>query len=135
MRKLPLKAALAAAGVLCAPIPAGAAECPAMDPVPAAARCPAVDRPAPLRPPGLRVFLDRRTGRLRAPTPEEARALFEKGPRSVQHLVPLEIVTHPGGMRAVDLQGAFSQSVVVRRNRDGTFSSICRPSGSVPEEK
>jgi hypothetical protein len=135
MRKLPLPAALASSFLFCAGLPAAAADCPAIDPVPLPARCPAVDCPASLHASGLRAFLDRRTGRVRPPTPEEARALFEKGARSVQHLVPLDVVTHPDGMRSVDLQGAFSQAVVVRRNRDGTFSAVCRPSAPVPEEK
>jgi len=113
---------------------AGAADCPPVDPVPAAVTsyCPPVDRPGTA---GLRLFVDRRTGRMRAPTPEEARALIESGGRGAEHLEPIEIVVHPNGMRTVDLKGAFSYELYTRRNSDGSFSTRCRPVGSKPEEK
>ena len=82
----------------------------------------------------LRVFLDRRTGRLRAPTAEEARALFESGGRTVAYLEPLEVVHHPNGMRTVNLKGAFSFKAVAKRNPDGSLSMTCVPPGSAPVE-
>ena len=84
---------------------------------------------------GLRIFLDRRTGRVRAPTPEEARALVESGGRGVEFLEPLEIVVHPDGMRSVDLKGAFSSRVVARRNPDGSITKRCLPKGADAEKK
>jgi hypothetical protein len=128
-------AGLAAAGLF-AGSTAGGVDCPAIDPAPPAARpCPAVDTVARAGPAGLRVFLDRRTGRIRPPTPEEARALFEGGGTGAAHLVPIEVVTHPDGMRSVDLKGAFSHRLTLRRNPDGSVSAVCRPNGLVPEEE
>ena len=121
-------AAVAAVALLArAPMPAQ--ECPAVDPPPVspARDCPAVDR---VGGGGLRVFLDRRTGRVRAPTPEEARALVESGGRGVEFLEPLEIVVHSDGMRSVDLKGAFSSRVVARRNSDGSVILRCSPQGA-----
>lgn len=116
---------------------AGAADCPAVDPTPArpasgTSYCPPIDRPGTA---GLRLFVDRRSGRLRAPTAEEARALIESGGRGAEYLEPIEIVVHPNGMRTVDLKGAFSYELVTRRNADGSFSTTCRPVGSKSEEK
>jgi hypothetical protein len=117
-------AAAAAFGVSAA----SGADCPPIDSPPATvmAYCPAVDRVGKA---GLRIFLDRRTGRLRAPSPEEARALFESGGLGVEGLEPVEIVVHPNGMRSVDLKGAFSYEVVSRRNADGSLSMRCVPTG------
>ncbi len=72
---------------------------------------------------------------MRTPTPEEARALFEGGATTAAHLVPIEVVTHPDGMRSVDLKGAFSHRLAIRRNPDGSFSAVCRPNGRVPEDE
>jgi len=104
-------------------------ECPAIDsPSPASAPyCPAVD---PVGRASLRVFLDRRTGRLRAPTPEEARALFEARGRGVEYLEPLEVVRHPDGMRSVNLKGAFASQIVAHKNPDGSVSTRCVPAGA-----
>ena len=104
------------------------ADCPAIDspPVSVTASCPAVDRVAKA---GLRIFLDRRTGKLRAPTPEEARALFESGGTGLEDLEPIEVVTHANGMRTVDLKGAFSHAVVSHRNPDGSVTTRCVPAG------
>ena len=78
----------------------------------------------------LRVFLDRRTGRVRPPTPEEARALFESAGKSVEYLEPLEIVVSPDGTRSVDLKGAFEARIEVRRAPDGSLSTRCAPDGA-----
>lgn len=123
-----------AAAALLARAPMPAQECPAVDPPPvfSAPVCPAVDRVGGA---GLRVFLDRRTGRLRAPTPEEARALVEAGGRGVEFLEPLEVVVHPNGMRSVDLKGAFSSRVLARRNPDGSVTARCLPDRAGAEKK
>jgi hypothetical protein len=117
-------AATAAFGVCVA----SGADCPPIDSPPATvtAYCPAVDRVGKA---GLRIFLDRRTGRLRAPTREEARALIESGGLGIDGLEPIEIVVHPNGMRSADLKGAFSYEVVSRRNADGSLSMRCIPTG------
>ncbi len=115
------------------PTAAPAGDCPPVDPPrPVVSECPAAD---PVGRAGLRVFRDRRTGRLRAPTPEEARALFASGGRGIESLEPLEIVVHPDGMRSVDLKGAFDSEIVVRRNPDGSLATICRSAGSMQEKK
>ncbi|HEY7113468.1 MAG TPA: hypothetical protein VIA45_11100 [Thermoanaerobaculia bacterium] len=94
-------------------------ECPAIDPVP--------NRSVGM---GLRVFLDRRTGRVRPPTLGEIRALAAAGGGVVDYLEPLEIVVYPDGMRSVDLKGAFEFRAVARRNPDGSFSARCLPPGT-----
>jgi hypothetical protein len=121
-----------------APLLASAAQplpdCPAIDPPLPPRTCPAIDpvRPAPRA--GLRVFLDRRTGRVRPPTPEEARALVESAGRGVEYLEPLEIVVSPDGMRSVDLKGAFEARIEVRRNPDGSISERCVPGSAGPRQ-
>jgi hypothetical protein len=102
----------------------------------AAVVCPAID---PVRAPvdaGLRVFLDRRTGRIRPPTLEEVRALGEaaaKG-RRVEYLEPIEVFARPDGSWSVDLKGAFEAQVVVRRRPDGTFETRCLTGGGAATE-
>ena len=117
------------------PFSAGArpAECPAIDP-PAAATCPAID---PIRPraAGLRVFLDRRTGRIRPPTLAEIRELAEARGRAAEYLEPIEVVVEPDGTRRVDLKGAFEAQVVVRRRPDGSLETRCLTGGPPAEPK
>jgi hypothetical protein len=107
-----------------------AQDCPNVDP-PArpATECPAID-PIRATGPGLRMFIDRRTGRVRPPTIDEIRALAAAGGPAVEYLEPLEIVVHPDGMRSVDLKGAFEFRVVAKRNPDGSFSARCLPPGT-----
>lgn len=131
-RKIRLAAAALAAMTFLAGLSTLALDCPAIDPVPTfEPSCPAAD---PVGPVGLRIYLDRRTGRVRAPTPEEARALFEAGGRGIENLEPLEVIVHPDGMRSVDLKGAFEQQVVLRRNPDGSITIRCMP-GPAAEQK
>jgi hypothetical protein len=133
MRRLIRLAALACAAALPMPVSMPAQDCPPIDPPRPAltAKCPAIDPAGAAR---LRVFLDRRTGRLRPPTPEEARTLFEAGGRGLEHLEPIEVVQHPNGMRTVDLKGAFSHRIVMKRNPDGSVSTRCVP-GAAAEER
>lgn len=99
--------------------------------------CPAVDPPlarpsfggqAPRA--GWRVFRDPETGRLRPPTPAEVaeleRAETEATPATESTPV-FRVIEHPDGMKSVDLQGAWMQSVVVTRNADGSLSFRCGP--------
>src|SRR5262245_13171421 len=69
---------------------------------------------------GQTVAIDRQTGKLRPPTPEEARNLAERLTnflnRSDQGLT---IVTHPNGTQSVDLQGRFQSVALARINSDG----------------
>lgn len=75
---------------------------------------------------GLRAYKDPVTGKLRAPTPEEARALSRMARAFVQRR-ELEAVTHPNGMTSVDLKDAFLLDIVARRNPDGSLSLDCVP--------
>jgi hypothetical protein len=134
--KKSLNAAGVAAVLFTLAAPPGIAECPSIDapPAPGHSSCPAVDPPAALRGAGIRVFVDRRTGRVRPPTPKEARALIEAEGKGVEYLEPIEVVAHPGGMRSVDLKGAFAHRLTVRRNPDGSTTVACSP-GGVSEER
>ncbi len=75
---------------------------------------------------GQSVAIDRKTGKLRPPTPEEARKLAEALKnflsRSGQGLA---IVTHPNGAQSVDLQGRFQSVTLAKINRDGSTSEKC----------
>ena len=75
---------------------------------------------------GLKVFVDRATGRLRPPTPAEARRLAE-GLREMlsQSEEGLEIVRHPNGMLSVDLQGRFQNAAVATMEADGGVVLHC----------
>jgi hypothetical protein len=78
--------------------------------------------------PSMRAFIDPRTGELREPTPEEARALSEAVRKTAApEPVDFEPVQHPDGMVSVDLKGAFMSHVIAQRNRDGSFSTRCIP--------
>jgi hypothetical protein len=92
--------------------------------------CPAIDPPAVTArsQTGLRVFRDPETGQLRQPTREEAAELARAETEAAQESEPIFVVVeHPDGMRSVDLQGAFMQSVVVTRNADGSLTFRCVP--------
>ena len=106
-----------------------AQDCPNVDPPRPVLECPAIDAIRPAGP-GLRMFLDRRTGRVRAPTLEEIRALATEGRSGAADLEPLEVVVSPDGMRSVDLKGAFEFRVVAKRNADGSLSARCLPPGA-----
>jgi hypothetical protein len=94
--------------------------------------CPADDRVAAV--PGLRAFIDPRTGQLRPPTPEEEQALSAAlAPLAAHETEALEAVVHDDGMVSMDLKGQFLQSVVVRKAPDGSLSMGC-VSGPAPAE-
>ena len=75
---------------------------------------------------GQTVAIDRQTGKLRPPTPEEARKLTEGLKnflsRSDQGLT---VVTHPNGAQSVDLQGRFQSVTLAKINSDGSTSEKC----------
>ncbi len=75
---------------------------------------------------GQTVAIDRQTGKLRPPTPDEARKLAAGLKnflsRSDQGLT---VVTHPNGTQSVDLQGRFQSVTLAKINRDGSASEKC----------
>lgn len=112
-------AALAALVLL--PLPAMANEIPL--------RCPAID-PAPVpASPRVRAFVDPATGKLREPRPDELRQLAEERLKSRAAQAPhvFEIVTHPDGMKSVDLGDAFLFDVRIEKLPDGSTKTVCVP--------
>lgn len=75
---------------------------------------------------GQAAAIDRHTGKLRPPTPEEARQLA-KGLKTFLNRSDqgLTIVTHPNGAQSVDLQGRFQSVTLAKINRDGSTSEKC----------
>lgn len=75
---------------------------------------------------GQSVAIDRQTGKLRPPTPDEARqlgaALKNYLNRSGQGLT---VKTHPNGVQSVDLQGRFQSVSLAKVNADGSTSEKC----------
>lgn len=75
---------------------------------------------------GQSVAVDPQTGKLRPPTPEEARqlgtALKKYLNRSSQGLT---VKTHPNGTQSVDLQGRFQSVSLAKVNADGSASEKC----------
>jgi len=75
---------------------------------------------------GRKVAIDRKTGKLRQPTPEESRALGA----ALKNLVNrsgegLTVVERSNGTKSVDLKGRFQSATVVTRNADGSMSEKC----------
>jgi hypothetical protein len=75
---------------------------------------------------GQSVAIDRQTGKVRPPTPDEARqlgvALKNYLNRSSQGLT---VKTHPNGVQSVDLQGRFQSVSVAKINANGSVSEKC----------
>jgi hypothetical protein len=75
---------------------------------------------------GQTVAVDRATGRLRPPTPEERKALAaglkKMLNRSTEGLVEKQ---HANGAKSVDLQGRFQSVAVANVNSDGTVAEKC----------
>ena len=75
---------------------------------------------------GQTVAIDRKTGKLRQLTPEEAKALAAGVKAMLNRSTEgLTVVHHPNGTQSVDLQGRFQSLVVARANPDGTVSEKC----------
>lgn len=92
--------------------------------------CPAIDVPAPVSSaPRVRAFVDPVTGKLREPTADELRELAEARWKSRAAQAPrvFEVVTHPDGMKTVDLGDAFLMDVRIERLPDGTMQTTCVP--------
>ena len=92
-----------------------------------AAPCSALaDAPEPARE-GLTVVRDPQTGKLRAPTPAEARAL-QPPPRPSPNAAPAgkpKPTLRPDGTRAINLGERGLVYSVVKRNPDGSLSGHC----------
>ncbi len=92
--------------------------------------CPAIDVPAPIRTaPRVRAFVDPATGKLREPTADELREIAEARLKSRAAQAPpvFEVVTHPDGMKTVDLGDAFLMDVRIETLPDGSVKTTCVP--------
>jgi hypothetical protein len=75
---------------------------------------------------GQTVAIDRATGRLRQPTPEERKALAAGLKAMLNHSTEgLAVVRRANGTRSVDLQGRFHSIAVAQVNSDGRVSEKC----------
>lgn len=76
---------------------------------------------------GMVVVRDPLTGKLRAPTPDEARLLRARTPAGTALAAPRQpsLVTGPGGARGVRLGDKTMVYEVVTRGADGTLSRQC----------
>ncbi|MEJ7615809.1 MAG: PA domain-containing protein [Pyrinomonadaceae bacterium] len=75
---------------------------------------------------GAQVAVDPRTGKLRQPTPEEARALAQSMQKLYNRSTKgLTLTRHPDGMKSVDLKGRFLNFSVANTNPDGTIATTC----------
>jgi len=99
-----------------------AAAAPAVPGPEAPPACPAIDSPAAPAA-GVRAFIDPATGKLRPPSAEEKRQLVStaRGRSSRTY----EVVVRPDGTRLVELDDAFSMSVVATTGPDGALRYRC----------
>ena len=75
---------------------------------------------------GQTVAIDRQTGRLRQPTPEEARALAAGLKAMLNRSTDgLTVVQHANGAKSVDLQGRFQSISVAKVDSDGKVAERC----------
>jgi hypothetical protein len=75
---------------------------------------------------GQQVAIDRATGKLRQPTPAEARALAAGMSKFLNRSTTgLTAVQHPNGAVSMDLHGRFMSVEVAKVNSDGTISEKC----------
>ena len=74
---------------------------------------------------GLTVVRDAETGRLRAPTPDEMRALQRKGPSALAAPPQPTLITGPDGRRHVHLGERGLVYSVVKRGPDGKLDQQC----------
>lgn len=81
---------------------------------------------------GQKVSIDPKTHKIKDPDPEEIRALEAQQP--AQAPVNLQPVRLPDGTLALDLQGQMLDTVVVKKNADGTLSFDCVKGGKEAEK-
>jgi hypothetical protein len=80
---------------------------------------------------GSQVAVDRNTGRLRQPTPEERQALAKALGKSMNRSTDgLRVKTHANGMQSVDLEGRFQNSSVAMVDADGKLQERCITNGA-----
>ncbi len=73
-----------------------------------------------------KIKVDARTGKLRTPTVEEARAIVETLTKLADRRSDdLKVVRTPSGVDKVDLEGRFQHVLVGKPNPDGTNEVIC----------
>ncbi len=97
--------------------------------------CPAID-PPPRPAWNLRVFLDPSTGKRRAPTAEELRALAEERlRRRAESPRVYDVVVYPDGTRYVNLQGAFGFDVIAEKKPGSPAQLRCVPQKPSAPEK
>ena len=112
---LPLAALCAAAGA--------SAQSPAQSPTPEQVHSHSHAAPATAQ--DLSVVRDADTGRLRAPTPAELRALQAKAPPGIQPPARPAMTTGPDGRRQVRLGERGLVYSVVKRGADGKLDQHC----------
>jgi hypothetical protein len=75
---------------------------------------------------GQKAAIDPATGRLRALTPDEARALIDSVARSVsQSGDGLTLLYHSNGAISIDLENRFESASLVRMESDGSLTVQC----------
>ena len=88
---------------------------------------------------GVQVAIDRATGKLRPPTPEETKALAVAiGKLANRSTEGLTAVDRPGGAKSIDLKGRFMSVAVASLTTDGNASAQCqhaKPAGSAPGDR
>lgn len=81
-------------------------------------------------PAGLTAFVDAKTGKLRQPTPEEARQLAASMPFLSRAAENVQVTQFQDGTLSADLSGTFLNVWVARVNPDGSVSQGCADSAA-----
>lgn len=75
---------------------------------------------------GQQVAIDRQTGKLRQPSPEESRALAEALKESFSRSVAgLDVFHYPDGSVSILVDGRFESASLAKVNSDGSVSTAC----------
>jgi hypothetical protein len=107
------------------PAPQTSAHSHAQSPAPSSAPAPGTTSTTAGPAQGLTVVRDAETGRLRAPTPDEMRALQRRGPSPPAAPPQPTMVTGPDGRRHVQLGERGMVYSVVKRGPDGKLDQQC----------
>jgi hypothetical protein len=123
---------LIAVGALLLSLPAVAGD--GKDAVPATSKDAPAESAAAKAAPAMIVARDPVTGKLRAPTAEERRALIESARRSLALVAqPTLVETRPDGSKHARLGPEFFRWSVARRKADGALTFDCLPTSAVPD--
>lgn len=95
---------------------------------PAKPAAPVAVTPAAPASAGLTAFVDAKTGKLRQPTPEEARQLAASMPFLSRAAENVQVTQFQDGTLSADLSGTFLNVWVARVNPDGSVSQGCADS-------